>query len=329
MKFRHNTSWTLLIFLVLGLSACEHSLTSKETEESGIGESSSGLEANIPDQGAEADPSAEQPAASPEVSPPPGPDATPIPPVNGSPWIHTNLEISHQNIPDHFSANVEVSRQANNLFQSWDLVLPLQQVFSEPDLEVTTSRGTVISFDPLAEIKPQVNSATLHLVRRSSVLPPSDNYLELSFDVSYPTRFHYNASTGFYEDFHPTDWLQFEVVACETGRSCQRILESVPAVSETSACWTAGEGCVRHYEVHIPGAQIPNHGVEFHDAYGIVADGTNAADEVDTNGGARLCSVSDDCTYSHPFCSAGVCSAVHGGLYFKAEVPADLRATGH
>ncbi|MFO1463007.1 MAG: hypothetical protein U1F66_04465 [bacterium] len=208
------------------------------------------------------------------------------------------------------------ANQTGPALQSLDQTLPLQEVYAISPLEYVTPQGRRLSFDPLANIQVVAGSGTIRFVRPSPLLANQPTFVELGFEVRYPTRIRYNPQTGYYDTFFPTDWLNFQLLACGADHRCRVLAAQIPNAAEPGSCTDLLGSCVLKF-------QIRQNVSRFDEYYRVTVEGSAAADYQDEQGNARLCSDSlQDCTMSHPYCVAGVCSAVSRGAdYFRAEAP--------
>jgi hypothetical protein len=221
---------------------------------------------------------------------------------------------------------VAVANPQSQAFANFDQTLALSKVFNVTP-QIWHTRNQDIPLDPLGRIQPQSAGASARMFRGNPILASAENYLEVQFNVLYPTRFEYNYSSGFYESFYPMDWLEFELWACQANGSCRSVAANISSrIAGTQPCPIDAPPCERSFSAKIPGSRLPAGGVEHSDFYKIVVKGTEEAEYRDGNGYARLCSVNDDCTTSHPYCVAGLCSAVTRPTdYFRVETPQALR----
>lgn len=258
------------------------------------------------------------PAATPGATPPGGPQGQPPaqPMGPGGPQAQWPVAASLGSLQP---AGDLGARGGYAVVQSVDVTLPLQKVYAITPLEYTTPNGTAMSFDPLARILPLDGTGSLRFVRGSPLLPQAERFVEVRFQVRFPSRFAYNPATGYWGNFFPTDWVRFKLLACSAQGRCQVLVEEIPAQTLPGSCVSPETGCERLYQVR--------HDLsDFADHYKVLVEGTNAADYVDQNGNGRLCRNSiQDCLYSHPFCVAGLCAAVaRGGDYYETATPEAL-----
>ncbi|MCC6272293.1 MAG: hypothetical protein IT572_02400 [Deltaproteobacteria bacterium] len=310
------------LFWVLGAcSPGEQGFVSHSGEEI-----SEGARGNSPNLAGEA-PAAEEPPPpvplpAPTAAPEPTPSAGPVsqPPAQpsrpGGRQVQWPVEASLGSLQP---AGDLVATGGYTVVQSVDVTLPLQKVYAMAPLEYTTPNGTEMSFDPLARILPLEGTGSLRFVRGSPLLPQAERFVEVRFQVRFPSRFAYNPATGYWGNFFPTDWVRFKLLACSAQGRCNVLVEEIPAQTLPGSCVSPETGCERHY-------QIRHDLSDFADHYKVLVEGTNAADYEDSNGNARLCTHSTrDCFYSHPFCVAGLCAAVaRGGDYYQVATPEAL-----
>lgn len=255
------------------------------------------------------------PVAPPNHSPtnPNGPQGPGLGPVlEGNPSLRTLQELE--------ATGPNLSADRRTVGQSVDQSLPLQKVYAVLPLEYTAADGTQWTFDPLARIQPVEGSGTLRFVRGNPLLANAERFVEVRFQVRFPSRFVYNPATGYWgNSFATTQWLRFKLLACGADQRCRVLVEDIPAQTAPGNCVDGQTGCERLY-------QVRQDVTAFADHYKVLVEGTAAADFVDSQGYARLCSDSaQDCLYSHPFCVAGVCSAVaRGGDYYEVGTPESL-----
>lgn len=313
------------LFWVLGAcSPGEQDFISNSRDE--ISEEATGNFPNSPNLAGEA-PAGEEaptpgplptPAASPLPTPPAGPVSQPPtqPSQPGGFQPQWPVEASLGSLQP---AGNLVATGGYTVVQSVDVTLPLQKVYAMTPLEYTTPNGTAMSFDPLARILPVEGTGSLRFVRGNPLLPQAERFVEVRFQVSFPSRFAYNPATGYWRNFFPTDWVRFKLLACSGQGRCNVLVEEIPAQTEPGSCVSPETGCERHY-------QVRHDLTDFADHYKVLVEGTDAADYEDPNGYARLCSNSTrDCLYSHPFCVAGICAAVaRGGDYYQVATPEAL-----
>ncbi len=328
--FRNSLSKVLAyagLFWVLGAcSPGEQQAVSDPGEE--ISEEAAGTFPNSPNLAGEA-PTAEAPptprplpapTAAPEPTPPAGPVSQPPnqPGQPLGPQVRWPVEASLGSLQP---AGGLVATGGYTVVQSVDVTLPLQKVYAMAPLEDTTPNGTAMSFDPLARILPLEGTGSLRFVRGSPLLPQAERFVEVRFQVRFPSRFAYNPATGYWGNFFPIDWVRFKLLACSAQGRCRVLVEEIPAQTLPGSCQGPDAGCERQYQVR--------HDLsDFADHYKVLVEGTNAADYEDSNGHARLCSHSvEDCFYSHPYCVAGLCAAVaRGGDYYQVATPEALTA---
>lgn len=337
MQSRQVLITILSLFSLVSVVACqreeEGTVLEMATEFSGQDASGSetprGEPASVPIP--EASPLS-SPAALPLPSPSPASSPVQNPPPASPPLISNvgdrglSIRVGEVTGPEYLS--LTALNPSTPGLREFDETLPLDKVFNVTPLE-TRFAGHDVTLDPLALIQPLAEMATARFLR-ASPLQGGENSLEVSFRVRYPSRIRYNPHTHYYETFFPTTWLEFELYACQANGPCRRVEPNIPSqLAGAQPCYVGASHCEKDFSIKIMAAALPAGGVQHSDYYKVVVKGSAAADYQDENGYARLCSNGEiDCTLSHPYCVAGLCSAVTRATdYYRVETPEALRST--
>lgn len=316
----------LSLLSLLSVAACDPSHTSLATDSTS--DSNSEISGNSEIGLAQGDVHGfeELPSPAPATpSPGPAPAQNPSNPVQANPW-GSDIQIDTSRLQPGGNLTVVTANPSSHNFGSFDQTLSLDKVFNVTPMLGRLGNGPSFELDPLGGIHPQEAGASAHFYRASPILAGAENYLEVQFNVVYNSRIQYNDTTGFYDTFYPVNWLEFELLACQANGHCRSVEANIPSqVTSGGSCFSNAPSCEKSFHTKIAGTQLPGGGVEHSDYYKIVVKGTHEADLQEENG-YRLCAVSDDCTMSHPYCDAGVCSAVtRDDDYFRVDTPPALR----
>lgn len=234
--------------------------------------------------------------------------------------------------PGNFQSNIPNDFEAN---------LSGNPIRVQPTLSANLSAGTTeFSFNEVYESPTQVDwtdgvvgtlwvtgLSWLHRYQSPFTSGAASNRLEGEIRVRFARRSANVSNTSSGENrlrhvkFFPTDWIQWSLKGCRANGICSILIENLPveAISTDPCNPDQSTQCERVVRIDLPESALNGETLASFEKFEILVQDTDESIYRNSDRQIQTCNLHSECGSSHPYCVAGLCSAVYPGTFLETN----------